>query len=827
MRSRRGRPGAHWPWRRRAPRSGPAALLTLALAEAERAHVDRSLELLDEADQAAADLPSVAGLVHGQRGVLLLRLGDLGLAREHLSLAVGLLADRPNEQARALLNRGVAELYNRDFRAADTSFRRSAVVADRIGNRVLAAKAISNLGEVFGRRGDLPAALQSFQEATDRFGDDEPILRAGTVVDSGFVLLAAGLLSEAESELLAAAKVLAAAGVRLTEAEAWLTLAEIALIDERLPAAQRYGRRRAARGFARRGSSLGALLAEAVLIATASPHRRLSDQQRAGAEQTSTRLAEAGLTDEAERLRLRVARRLAGDGRTGEARRLVADSSPSRHRALQTRLLDRTVRAEIALAEGDRAEALGQARAGLSDLQRHQSRLGSHDLQTSVVRHGVDLARIGLADAVASGRASQVLRWLDRTRALATRLPPVRPPEDDRMADLLESLRHMRLELRQEELDPSSSPAEVDRLRQACRELERAAGARERQLSGPGDIAKEADQDQVREGLRGAPGGSGTLVSIFDLDDQVHALVLGERSATLHALGPVAPVADRLRRARADLDVLALSSTPPAMRSVVLAALRSSLTALDAALWQPLAPAVGDGPVALVPTGALATLPWTLLPGLRGRPITLARAPGAWLRGRTRAWSPEPADVPERVVFATGPRVDRAAEEVRSAADAWRHSRILTDVAPARFLSEIGSASVLHVAAHGSHDADNPLFSSIELEGGLVFGHDLIRLHRIPRHVVLSACDLGLATVRPGGETLGMTAALLHGGAGSVVAGVARVGDDVACDVAVAYHQRLSSGERPSYALANALADLGADGSGDELAPLTCFGAGW
>ena len=116
---------------------------------------------------------------------------------------------------------------------------------------------------------------------------------------------------------------------------------------------------------------------------------------------------------------------------------------------------------------------------------------------------------------------------------------------------------------------------------------------------------------------------------------------------------------------------------------------------------------------------------------------------------------------------------------------------------------------------------------SLELTGGLVFGHDLTRVRPAPRHVVLSACDLGLATTRPGGESLGMTAALLHGGTASVVAGVARVADDIACDVAVAYHRRLSSGERPSYALAGALAETGADGSGEVPAPLTCFGSGW
>ncbi len=133
----------------------------------------------------------------------------------------------------------------------------------------------------------------------------------------------------------------------------------------------------------------------------------------------------------------------------------------------------------------------------------------------------------------------------------------------------------------------------------------------------------------------------------------------------------------------------------------------------------------------------------------------------------------------------------------------------------------------MHIAAHGTHDPENPLFSSLELTDGLLFGHDLTRVRPAPRHVVLSACDLGLATARAGSESLGMTAALLHGGTTSVVSGVARVADDIACDVAVAYHRRLSAGERPSYALASALADTGADGSGESPAPLTCFGSGW
>jgi CHAT domain-containing protein len=232
-----------------------------------------------------------------------------------------------------------------------------------------------------------------------------------------------------------------------------------------------------------------------------------------------------------------------------------------------------------------------------------------------------------------------------------------------------------------------------------------------------------------------------------------------------------------------------------------------------------------DGPVTIMPTGELATLPWTLVPDLRGRPISVARSPGEWLRGR--AWPAADEHRTQHVVFATGPRVDRAHEEVADASAVWAHADVLPLAGPTALIAAATSADLLHVAAHGTHDAENPLFSSLELTGGLVFGHDLIRVRPAPRHVVLSACDLGLATSRSGRESLGMTAALLHGGSGSVVAGVARVADGVACDVAVAYHQRLSTGQRPSYALAGALAETGADGSGETLAPLTCFGSGW
>ena len=80
-----------------------------------------------------------------------------------------------------------------------------------------------------------------------------------------------------------------------------------------------------------------------------------------------------------------------------------------------------------------------------------------------------------------------------------------------------------------------------------------------------------------------------------------------------------------------------------------------------------------------------------------------------------------------------------------------------------------------------------------------------------------------LAGTRPGDESLGLTAALLHGGAGSVVAGVARIADAIALTVTAEHHIGLRSGLSPAAALAAAIDRVDVA----EAPALVCFGAGW
>ena len=160
----------------------------------------------------------------------------------------------------------------------------------------------------------------------------------------------------------------------------------------------------------------------------------------------------------------------------------------------------------------------------------------------------------------------------------------------------------------------------------------------------------------------------------------------------------------------------------------------------------------------------------------------------------------------------------RAAEEVAVAASVWpaapaghRPPTVLTgEHATVDAVAALAAdVDVLHIAAHGRHAVDNPLFAGFELVDGTLFGYDVDRITQAPTTVVLSACELGRSTVRWGEEALGMTRVWLHAGSQSVIAAPVVVADDLACQLLGAVHDGLSRGDAPADALAAASASTG------------------
>ena len=265
--------------------------------------------------------------------------------------------------------------------------------------------------------------------------------------------------------------------------------------------------------------------------------------------------------------------------------------------------------------------------------------------------------------------------------------------------------------------------------------------------------------------------------------------------------------------------MLAYPSIAQELRRAAESSLNRSLATLDELMVAPLG--LGDRSVVIVPTGPTATMPWNCLPSLRGRPVEVSPTATSWLAGVQELDN----EGPVRVEAFSGPGLDTATEEADRVANLWQPTAQLAlshrddSATRDRLSAALVSDTVVHVAAHGSHVRQNPLFSSLELADGPLFAYEIAD-QRVAPHVVLSACELGQATTRPGDEALGLTRVLLQLGAQCVVAGVAQVADDLAAKVMSDYHQRLAAGNDSASALASATA------SGPYV-PFVCFGSSW
>ncbi len=186
-----------------------------------------------------------------------------------------------------------------------------------------------------------------------------------------------------------------------------------------------------------------------------------------------------------------------------------------------------------------------------------------------------------------------------------------------------------------------------------------------------------------------------------------------------------------------------------------------------------------------------------------------------------------------RHLLVAGPGCESASEEVAELAPLLPGATTLVGprATVAAVTTALNGAELAHVVAHGTFRSDNPLFSSLQLADGPLTVYDLELVHRVPRLLVLSACDAGVSAVVPGDELVGVASALLAFGAQNVVASLTSVPDELTRLLMVGFHRYRAEGLGPAAALASARVDLQADlEAGDPqqhaVAGFTCFGAG-
>ncbi|WP_221585049.1 CHAT domain-containing protein [Microbacterium sp. G2-8] len=772
-----------------------------AHAEAERAS-RAALRLRDLGEQTRA-------ILHGELGAVLLTAGRWKAAISSLDIALAMLDDSPQERANLLMNRATA---NMDLGALDDAMRDCAEAVATFtadGDTIGAAQARHNLGYVAMLRGDLALALREMSAVRDELERESPALAAIAGLDRAEVLREAGQLREAEALFERVARTFGAQRMRQSRAEAEFRLAQTLLAHD--PGRAAGVAKLAAKRFRAQGSTPWALRADGVrLRALLAPSRRrfaqtVSDEVRASCVTTARALLRLGFRSESRALRFARDAALARAGSPPRVTPRADDTAP-----LNVRLLAFEAQAAQAAARGDDAGARRAAYEGIAQLAGWQRTFGSIEMLSSAAMHGTGVFLEGIDAAVRSGDPEIVFEWSEITRHFSQQVTPVRPPRDDEHAADLSRLRSLRAELDDAAWD---TDPRVIGLRQRVSER--------RWMDTQG---QEGPAHVTLGALRAALDEETALMSFVYVRERLLCLVVPHTA-------PPRIVDLSWRRVRAlrdglfpDLNAAAETHGTPT-GALVRDALDVRLADLSDALLVDALRVAGDPRrVIITAPGELQGTPWSILPAMRGRVMTLSRSASRWVN-TCRAARPI-----ERVGFAVGPDVPRGGEEARDAADIWRRAlphhdaaRVLdgataTVDAVSRLARDV---DVLHIVAHGHHSIDSPMLSACALADGSLFGYDVDEIPSPPEIVLLSACELGRSSVQWGEEAVGMTRAWLHSGVRTVIASPVVVADDVACDLLCALHEHLADGAGPAEALALAAEETG------HLAPFLCYGSGF
>jgi len=750
-----------------------------------------------EADRAFLELAAAESALTGgeharmvmQRAIILVHAGELTEGRDAFNQALPALVDAGDDLAvaRLLISRGVVHSLLGDQTRAEADFLEGADRATILGQTTLAASAHGNVAFSYGRRGDIPAALEWFDRARRTYAETGDPGRYMAILDSDLcdVLLLAGLNEEATEAAMRALQATRSGGNAVDEAEAQLRFARCLLANGDYEQAEREATS-AARLFSKSEREPWAAQAEylrAIAAAAAGSKGSVDELGKIG-----DRLEQSGWTTEALHVRTLLGLALLEHGQTERAQQHFEAAALARYRGTAVQ----RAHAWHALAASRRATqnsggALRALQAGLRVLDKHRMVLGATELRMRSGVHHEELVGLGLEIALENGRASGIFTWVELGRAGALRVPAARPPDNSELAERLAFYRALHQSNAEATLTGTRAP---DDLRTA--RVEREISDLSRRIPGThGETQHSMNPADLRARL-----GSRTLLEFFEFRGQLFVLTIDSRRIRHRVVGDldvvhrhIDNVAFALRRLSSRPDLTA------AARADSAAALASSAQQLDALLFQTVEAAADE--LIIVPSASLYRLAWSALGAIATRPITIAPSARVWSRPARRG------DRNQRVTLVAGPGLDASAKELATLSELYPSAIVMAgeEAKVASVLKAISRAGVVHIAAHGSFRPASPQFSSLELNDGPLTLYDLEQLEDIPHTVVLASCNAASTDVMPGGEVMSSALALLAAGVDTVVAPIFSVPDETTALAMMELHQNLADGVPPAVAL--------------------------
>lgn len=185
----------------------------------------------------------------------------------------------------------------------------------------------------------------------------------------------------------------------------------------------------------------------------------------------------------------------------------------------------------------------------------------------------------------------------------------------------------------------------------------------------------------------------------------------------------------------------------------------------------------------VVPDRSLPLIPW---PAVSPTPVSLIP-----MRAILRAGTPSPQI--EQVLAVAGPGLDLADREIE-ALGAIYGDRLVSFPSDRSTVNEVlaatETASLVHLACHGSMRTNHVLLSSLHLHDGPLTMFDLLR-DGFPPYAILAACNVGRSLSDAG---TALAATLLSRGCRAFVASVGAISDEEAFNAMVTIHDGLGAG---------------------------------
>jgi len=784
------------------------AKLTLAGTQLFLGDASGALQTLEQAARAPGEY--LQAKIEFQRGLILGRGGHVEEALAAFDRALPVFetvgdryfaAGTRGNRALIRLERGEARSTRADLLAAREGFRAG-------GHAASVAWMTHNLGRVAGRLGDVPGALRYFR-------DSERALRRLNIntsevqVNRAEVLLQAGLYGEAEEVATEAAQAMLDHGLELDRAEAEFVRSQ-ALLGQLNYADAARAAAAASAMLATQGRGPWALRAELVTL-QGTP--TIDSEVAERCVQLADELTSLGQVLAAAQAYAVLARYDATKAQVG----LDGLSLRQTEVPLEHRLTALDVLARARMARGDRGGALRATRAAIDLGNRHRLLRGAADLRAAVSAQMDAIARLGLQLRRDANRAFALLCWVDRCHDLTMTATGMMLDSIPERGDLLAELRASQQRLRAASAD--DAPA---LMREQAR-LQRRLVATDRVAGGKSDRRRQLPRN-LGARLRDV-----VVVQYHEHGSRLGAIVVAEGVARIVDLGSLDDIDRSVELLRRSLRRLTQSYASGLNDERALAAVRRHAAALETLVVPTLDhppsrdESMAAAPVVVVPLSHHAGIPWSVLPALSGRPVTVAPSLRHWVTHAAEDHKPIGAVALVEGVGLTG------ATEIDALAKIWLDAapQVICEATVGDTIHAMQSVQLLHLACHGGRRAHDGRFAQLRLADGDLVSFELERLARTPHVVAMAACEAGLLQSLPGDESAGLATALFAATTATVVAPVVVVPDNsLTRDVFVDFHRSMARGAAPALALFAAQSHRTDEVESVLAQSINCFGWG-